>query len=293
MSKDVTTRLAAVDSIANFISKLRELAFTFWSAPELLGIYFALYNIISDDDEEVRDSGAVATSNLLSGIASENNARSISLMPLAASQEILQYLANKHSNSAILWIEAAHQLTGTTSSFKLGPVESYYLYENRVASHVISLHLNLASDMLQKARRQDTALFAEEKQNLFVDAVKEAKNWAELMLKLQSRGISSHMATEFCTWCADGLKALIELSGCQTDGPLGWVSKPDVFALGMRIILATKVQIHSSSKDSRDQDVAILPQLLRELLSMGRENMLHGLWVQQIEEIIEDKPRVS
>lgn len=272
---------------------MRKLAFAFWSAPELLGVYVSLYNILSDDDEDIRDRGAVAASEFLSGIASENNVRSVSLMPPAASQKILQYLVNEHSNSTILWIEAAHQLTGTTSSFKLGPIKSCCSYEEPETSQEIFLHLVPARDMLQKAKQQDTALFIEEKPNLYVDPIKEAKNWAEVMLKLHSKGINSNVASEFRNWCTDGLKALIELTESQEDGPLGWVSKPDVFTLGMRIMLAAKVQIHGPLKDRKDQDGSIFLTLLLYFLKLGRERLLHGLWLQLIEEILKEIPRVS
>lgn len=252
-----------------------------------------MYHVLLDDDEEVRDRGAVAASILLSGAASGTNISMLSLMPAAATKKVQQYLIDRYKDSAILWVEAASQLTGAASCFRLRTVETHHLHENSITGQVISFHLLPVRDLLQKARRQNIALFVEEKQNLFVDPVIEARSWARVMLELHSTGINLEMISEFHTWCKDGLKALIEATESQEDGPLGWTTKSEVFALGMRVILATRVQIHGIWKNTRDADISVLVMLLRKLLSLGTKELLNGLWLQQIEEILRDVARDS
>lgn len=253
-----------------------------------------MYDILFDDDEDVRDQGAVAVSTLLSAAASKTklqNAGSISLMPSAASSKLLQFIVTEYESSKVFWIDAVRRLAGGISLFRLGPVEvptnlgenSTDLVESSfIAKNRILLRLRPVRDMIQEARRQDTVLFVEEKANLFVDPVRDAKNWADALAELHPSSPDHEMLSEITAWCTEGLSALIEIVETQEDGPLGWTSKPDVFALGMRIILMTRVQLYYHSH----QKFSICLELLRKLLLVGKERLLHGLWLQQIEKIM-------
>lgn len=260
-------------------------------------MYLCLYDTLFDDDEDVRDQGAVAASDLLSATASNiktQNASSISLTPSAASSKLLQYIVTEYKNSEILWIDGIRRLTGSISIFRLGPVEvspdlehstnqdeGLFTVKNRIA-----LQLSSVRDILQDAIRQDTALFVEEKANLFMDPVKEAKNWADAIAEFYPSSLVSDMVSEGSAWSIEGLTALIEIAESREDGPLGWTSKPDVFAVGMRIILMSKVQIRFCSHQQRDEQSSVCLELLRKLFLVGKEKFLHWLWLQQIEEII-------
>lgn len=268
-----------------------------WAATELLGGYLCLYDVLFDDDEDVRDQGAVAASILLSATASNNttqNAGGISLTPSAASSKLLQYIVTEYKDSELLWVDGVRRLTGAIPLFRLGGIEATSNPEDSTdsverpftARNRIPLELRSVRDMLQEARRQDTALFVEEKANLFVDPVKEAKNWADAVAELNPCSFDPCLVSEIATWSIDGLTSLIEIAESQEDGPLGWTSKPDVFALGMRIILTAKVCIRFLSHQKSEEQSNFCLELLRKLFLVGKEKFLHGLWLQQISEII-------
>lgn len=256
-----------------------------------------MYDILLDDDEDVRDQGAVAASTLLSAAASTNryrNSGSVSLMPSAASSKLLQFIMAEYNDSNVLWIDGVRRLAGAISLFRLGLVEvSSNLKVSRdivkgsfIAKNRTSLDLRSIREMLQGARRQDTALFVEEKANLFVDPVKEAKNWADALAELHPSSLDDEMISEMGAWSIEGLTALIEITESREDGPLGWTTKPDVFALGMRVILTAKVLIRSLSLQRSEEQSSVCLELLRKLYLVGKENFLHGLWLRQIEEIV-------
>lgn len=252
--------------------------------------------MLLDDDEDVRDQGAIAASTLISALESRiktQNASNISLMPSAASSKLLQYIVTEYRDSKVLWIESVRRLAGAISLFRLGPVEVFPNPQNSTdpvepftAKNRRTLHLDSVRKMLKEARRQDTSLFVEEKANLFVDPVQEAKNWADALEKLCSSSLESDIISEFGAWSVEGLTALIEIAESQEDGPLGWTSKPDVFALGMRVILMAKVRIRCLSHQRSEDQSSDCMRLLRKLFLSGKEKFLHGLWLQQIEEVI-------
>lgn len=214
-------------------------------------------------------------------------------MPSAASSKLLQYIITEYRDSKVLWIESVRRLTGAVSLFRLGPVEAFpnsqnstYPVEPFTAKNRITLHLHPVREMLKEARRQDTSLFVEENANLFVDPVQEAKNWADALGKLRPSSLEPDIISEFGAWSVEGLTALIEITESREDGPLGWTSKPDVFALGMRVILMAKVRIRFLSHQRSEDQSSDCMRLLRKLFLAGKEKFLHGLWLQQIEEII-------
>jgi hypothetical protein len=80
----------------------------------------------------------------------------------------------------------------------------------------------------------DDSLFVIEEQNLFVDEVREAQRWISVYESLEWD--SSDPALEaLATWTSAGLEATRNLAS-QEDGPLGYGSKPEVFAILSRVI---------------------------------------------------------
>lgn len=276
---------------------LQNYGFQSWNTSTLLGVYIALYDLLLDDDEDVRDKAAAVASVFLSTSINCAGIPNIFLMPPAASLSLLQYFTTELNESLLLFAEAAYRLTGTCSLFKRGPVEITMPGVNGIeiknglgkASHtdqISSVFIQPAQDVMHKARRQDNALFVEEKQNLFVDPVKEAENWALVLMNSTQfeKVISITSAIE--NWTIQGLEVLIE-SANEEDGPLGWSTKPDVFTLGMRILLAAKVQIHWFQDGlHRESLLNNILGLLRTLLDIGTEKLLNGIWLRQIENIL-------
>ena len=292
------TRLAAADSVAGFIATLQKHGFDNWVTPELLSVYLSIYDTLLDDDEDVRDKGAVTTSTLLSAVSGKSQGSGFLLMPLVAGARLLDYLVKNYHTSMVLFCNGICRLTGASSSSNLAPI----IPSSLSPDHPIdaSIHLRPARDMLHEAMHQSTTLFNEEKQNLYLDPAKESKTWASaLVALLPTLGSPHKIMPKFSTWCLDALSALIEIMESEgSDGPLGWTYKADVFVMGIRILAAVRVMVHwSFAMDESDptsaerEDCHNLLRMLGRLRTTGEENLVHGLWVGYAEEILGETGR--
>lgn len=293
------TRLAAADSVAGFIATLRKDGFDSWDNPELLGVYLSIYDTLLDDDEDVRDKGAVTTSTLLSAASGKSQGSGFLLMPLAAGARLLDYLVKNYHTSLVLFCNGICRLTGASSCSNLALI----IPSSLSPDHPIgaSIRLRPARDMLHEAMHQSTTLFNEEKQNLYLDPAKESKTWASaLVVLLPTLGSSHNILPGFSTWCLDALSALIEIMESEgSDGPLGWTYKADVFVMGIRILAAVRVMAYCSfAMDESDptsaavrEDCLNLLRMLGRLKTIGEENLVHGLWVGYAEEILGETGR--
>lgn len=259
----------------------------------LFGVFLVLYDALLDDDEDVRDKAAATTSILHPKVT--NNKPIISLSPSVAAQKLIQFLICEFGDSKILIAEATHRLIGPCSLFKLGPVRAAIPEElsrnNELAISEVSeidevpfVSLRPFKEMLCEAAKQDDLLFVEERQNLFIDPVRESDNWAEVLMRAHPCRRTGIMIREFDTWILDGLTALIRAIGVE-DGPFGWTSKFDGFTLGVRIILAAKVQLHWTRYMPFREAISLKIRERLIDLDTGGNN---GLWFQRIREILRD-----
>lgn len=295
--KELSTRQAAVGSVEAFLKTLKSHDFHGWKTSTLFGAYIALYDLLLDDDEDVRDEAAAVVSNFLSTYTNLADIPNISLMAPAASWSLLQYFRTELNDSVVLFTEAAYRLMGSRSLFKYEPVEiaipeSHDVETNNSLGEVSETdHLSLVpfrsvQEMMQEVRRQDNALFAEEKQNLFIDPVREAENWALVLMNATQLEKVVSITSAIESWTMEGLEVLIETAN-EEDGPLGWSIKPDVFTLGMRILLAAKVQVHWLQAGlNKEPSPKHILGFLRTLLAVGTEKLLNGIWLRQIEDIL-------
>jgi len=229
----------------------------------------ALYDSLNDDDDEIRDLSAKSTSSLLKK----------SLLPLSARAELAELINQLHNKHPLYISEILCRVTGTDA-----------LHASK--SETMFASLEPAEAQLLKALKEDDSLFVEEKQNLFIDEVRETQLWCEIFEKvcIEDRNAKSvdnlwtGLPIDFIGWVLDGLKALNKLLETE-DGALGWTSKPPVFAICMRIILcANAVLAHQDilaqavSKNT-DREFHIFEETVAELkqfVTLGREKKMHG-----------------
>lgn len=238
------------------------------SAPLFVAACLVLYDALNDDDDEIRDLGAkiviriVAPSKSVSG-------ESDGVVPLVASQRLSELLARRCSDSWHLCQAALSRSVGTLVS-KSNPFPPVTV-------------------ILEQARKEDNALFIEEKQNLFVDEVREAVIWSRVLKRLSPRALHQGMVVNLQLWVMEGLGSLTATAKNERDGPLGWSSKPEVFTLGMRVIYGAEVLL---DWESRTGNVTVTaPEILmalRYFADDGRENELHQLWLDRVEKILAD-----
>lgn len=238
-------------------------------------MYLALYDTLNDDDEEIRDTGADIVSWILSPTLAEFTSQS--LLPPAASFRFSIFLAQDYSGSPELFIQAICRLTGQT-------IETGSMRNSRSTTAVL---LTPVHNLLASARKEDNSLFVEEKQNLFIDEVKEAETWSRVLQQLSKSACDKTVAADFSVWVVRGIDALTETAKSEVDGPLGWTSKPEVFTLGMRVILGAGVVQHWSTTGVVGAAEFCVLERLEKLRAAGQESLLHETWIEIIGLILE------
>ena len=270
--QDLSSRLASVKSLSAFKSLLLAPKVSCKSKPQFLDVYFAVYDTLLDDDEDVRSEG----SSIISYILSESTG-GIQLKPLVAATRLLEFLCSTYADSKHLYIKATARMIGAEVRDFEGrnPVNG-------------ALHCEPVSTLLSAAREEDHSLFVEEKQNLYRDDVQEAQRMAQLLLSLKPAALDPHVAYFLRDWTLAGLKILIENTKAEgQDGPLGWTSKPEVYTLGMRVIVAAKVVITWDLSGEREREVERMVDSIKEFLEVGKSGEVHGLWIREAEMVLE------
>ena len=244
-----------------------------------------------DDDEDVRDQGARVVSTILSvttSPAADKDTTTMSLSPPAANREWLRFLCDSYRGSMLLCVESVRRLTGMDSA---PDFTSAIVLDNepQIGEGKSVLYLRPVVDLSFEARTTSTVVFVEERQNLYIDTVSEAKDWAELLCCLDHNAWPSSLASGLEIWTMEGLSHILEILQNSIDGALSPTSKPEVFALYTRVLLAAKVVImrgglHVSSFGKGKENTCV--GLLRKLLDLGRSRLFHSLLLHRIEEIL-------
>ncbi|KAK4650207.1 hypothetical protein QC762_705330 [Podospora pseudocomata] len=199
-----------------------------------LPAFSALYTALTDDDDEIREVAALAVSSLTAQPAT----------------------ANISSKTLVTSLLPSHLPTPEFFSLAI--------------SHLTSGNLP-AETKLGKALDFDDALFAAEEQNLFVDEVREAREWRRgLVGAIEANKNGERVLKEWKEWTVQGLKAVVKvMKEKREDGPLGWTSDQKVFAVVARVLISARGVL--AVDEGEEVEV-----LLGEVVEMGRGGLLHG-----------------
>lgn len=233
------------------------------AASALLNLMLVTYDALNDDDDEIRDIATKVVTRIIAGPRYRDGMKDV--VPLVASQRLSEYLVKTYPDSRDLCEEAIHRVMGSDGS--VSPL-----------------------DVLEQAQRNSTTLFVQEKQNLFVDDVREVVIWSRVLKSLSDEAVTRSRAAYFSKWIWSGLSVFMDAAKAQGDGPLGWTSKPEVFAIGMRLIYGAEVLLHWRGRKSRKGsfEASKVRRLLREFADVGEANEVHKLWLQKIETVLAD-----
>ncbi|KAI2630954.1 hypothetical protein GGR54DRAFT_584917 [Hypoxylon sp. NC1633] len=288
------TRIAAVSAMGSFSASARS---TFVCTPDVtetetanadpahLPWLLALYDTLKDDDDEIRAAAASATSPILS------NQR---LVSVEAGQRLLQWLLGRYSTVAEFGAHAACRMIGHVPSplSLTSPASPQDPSHDQSASATALLLRDWvpAETQLAQAMRFDDSLFVVEEQNLYVDEVREARRWRDVFLALTptptptppptptqpsspspSPSLSTTQPTKTLSqWTLAGLQTLTRIAQAEArDGPLGWATKPEVFAICARILV-------SGAALAGAGDVGVGEEMCR-FRDEGRRAEVHGL----------------
>lgn len=237
----------------------------------LLDVYLVLYDMLNDDDDELRDMAASAASWILSHSSVSPDA-DVTLAPLNASALLADFIMDNYSDSAVLGQRVLQYLTGQ---------------QPRISGYDADNPLTSVSDQIAGHRQQSTVLFEEEKQNLFIDEVREVELWSRALLRLSRSAYNELSMRQISSWAFDGLTSIYSLLGSEAepDGLLGWVSKPEIFTLGFRVIVIASAL--GSQSFSAPDTLSVQPDAFREslnsILSAGKLSLIHGHWLSRIQ----------
>lgn len=234
--------------------------------------------MLNDDDEEIRDMAAATASWVLS-YSSVSPSKAVALAPLNASELLAKFIAGNYAKSPLLCRKILQYISGQ---------------EPRVSDSVSSARLTPVSDLIAEYRKESTVLFVEEKQNLFIDEVREVDVWSRNLDQLAESSYEEAQCrlNEVSKWVSEGLAYLssitVEESG--KDGLLGWTSKPEIFTLGVRVlgIAAALVSRRFPAQGLLgDECQRTLKERLRLLLRDGPAASLNDDWLSRIRAALE------
>ncbi len=232
-----------------------------------IGLCLIVYETLNDDDNDIRELGARIVLRIVAAIAPHKR-HPRDVVPSVACYILCAYLVKNHYHSTVLVAEALRRLVGEKETSAL-------------------VFPSFRTTLL-KAARVDATLFGEEKQNLYVDEVREANVWSRMLMRLSTDALPKQLGDGFTEWVIDGLDVLTTTAKSELDGPLGWTSKPEVFTLGLRVIHAADVILDWRT---RSKSVSItgsfIRQKLRELADAGEKSFMHGIWLRQVKTILE------
>ena len=261
------TRSAAIQSLHALPRILTARATSAATGPLIMSFSLILYDLLHDDDDEIRDLAAATAGVLLraQGVVFKDT------VPILTSHHLLLYFSRAFTRSADLVREAMSRVTstGTTTATKTKDTLSAPFAQT-----------------LAEERKQDTSLFAQEKQNLYKDDVLDTLLWSRLLLLLPSSSIPPPLHAALPQWVITALNTLTETAATESDGALGWTSKAEVFTLGMRVFCAAEVVLtwHRARDDTEKSDVMVA---LRRFADTGAQNGVHGLWIERVEGVLE------
>lgn len=271
---EFTTRNAAVTSLTAFGRVLRSNGKAPLVEKVYLEIYLILFDMLSDDDEDLRDVAAGTASWVLS-YSSVAPSKAVALSPLNASQLLADFMVDNYSDSQLLSTRTISYITGQ---------------EPKISGSVEPTKLATVEAQIAELRKESTILFEEERQNLFIEEIREVDIWSDRLLSLQESAFSERIVQETSKWVSDGLSYVAEIVSDEsgTDGLVGWASKPETFTLGVRLISLAAVLVSEEFTASRylSEDQSALREKLQKLLSNGESALLHENWIARIRDAL-------
>lgn len=267
---------------------------SFGSDASFLPFLLALYATLIDDDEEIREVGAIAAAQVMSSSALKNT-------PPPPSALALALVAVDAADALLSWLGAHF---GQTNEFRA------YVTCRLVGSPLVTIDIGVQDlqawappgAQFAEALRVDESLFAVEEQNLFVDEVRETERWAAVFRGLpwdvdeigdapgEARTvlIMDSSLSALRTWTEDALRLLAAQMAQNDDGPLGWASNPAAYELCHRVLVCGKVLSEllggagagagaGKGDDDDDHHNNTLAPLLDRIKEAGGQSRLHGL----------------
>lgn len=241
---DFPTRLNAVHSLRN----LAQIIFQTAEDPitnigHILQAGTILVDALNDDDEEIRELASITEAD----IGRHLRVDSAVLAPLAATRRTVHNLTQTIGQGVLFQLAALSRITAR---------------EPNLHSSDISDTPTLIDERFKIAAQFSDDLFEEEKQNLFVDDVRDIHMWANALLNLQPLAVEDGVKEKALSWSIHGLVRAKVLFQHESDaGPLSLAWKPDVVVLMTRIVACAELALKWVSGSKQEEVVARMTEL--------------------------------
>lgn len=219
--------------------------------------------MLNDDDDELRSLSASIASWILSHSVIFSN-QTVILGALPASRHLVEFISCNYSTQPALFKHVVTRLMKETLSQKRQ--SDFKSFEG----------------LFEEYSKESLALFEEEKQNLFIDDVREFDTWTEAFRQLDKSAYDQTTIGKLTTWVSNGLTYLNRVMSSDVDGKgddvLGWTSKPEVYALGCLLFNVASLLILISEKE----EAGDFKRMLKTLYEKGQMISLHPQWLDRI-----------
>ena len=268
--------MSAVQSMAGFREGFESISQLSEDRPDL---WFLLYDALHDDDEEIREATALTVSWLVS----------FDDIPVTHQQVKKILSSGLRLDTASCFSGAVGRMLRQQPDVSLEGDDPLGYLKTKPFSY-----------LLATARQTDTDLFAEEKQNLYLDDSKETLFWYNILRSngWNFRGRVAGTSVELpsghdpvqtlYSWTVDAIDKLRDTAQAEKlDGPLGWISAPDVFALGLAAIMAASLLLEVGEREQLK--VHDLREAVERLWTVGKRTKVHGSWLSHLAHAVELK----
>ncbi|KAK4948093.1 hypothetical protein LTR10_013147 [Elasticomyces elasticus] len=191
---DFPTRLSAANALSTFIGNMGLLHDDGPGQRTRLDLLLVLYDLLNDDDEDVRCEAVSAAANVF--LTQPVRLGALGLCALAAREKLLEELCLQYGQTGLLAEAALLKViqVGQESNGSLRDNELSGLFETSVTSRMSGI-LKSKND-----------LFAEEKQNLYIDDVREIKSWTKVLSQSAFQSLSQQQIHAAAIWTLAGLE---------------------------------------------------------------------------------------
>ncbi|KAI2001509.1 hypothetical protein LOZ52_005852 [Ophidiomyces ophidiicola] len=251
--QEFTTRLAAIASLKCFVLGLRRIGVTISHSPLLVDIYFILYDMLNDDEEELRIAAAH-----IAPLVFEAEFLTPTL-PLLTATTVANLLPKHFSTSPDVFRAAIIRFMGTRPS--------------TVTFRPISEHF-------AEFRERNTVLFVKEKQNLYMDEHREIEIWSAVLARLDYKSQATEHMQQFCSWISTNLDSFCKILQENNEiGILSWICNPDAIVISMRLFYAAKVLLLTKAFGCADINTEALRKNLQKIHDIGKGAGGYEPWV--------------